>query len=98
MEAEYLLDNAAAPTGQRFSGLEMTFDDATFRHLAATGVTRGVVMLGDRRRGRQRGLRIPCALGGTRTPNLLIRRSVRPVQDVLASPPPQVRVRQLSAR
>jgi SAM-dependent methyltransferase len=41
MEAEYLLDSAAAPTGQRFSGLEMTFDDATFRYLAATGVKAG---------------------------------------------------------
>jgi SAM-dependent methyltransferase len=41
MEAEYLLDSAAAPTGQRFSGLETTFDDATFRYLAATGVKAG---------------------------------------------------------
>jgi 2-polyprenyl-3-methyl-5-hydroxy-6-metoxy-1,4-benzoquinol methylase len=41
MQAEYLLDNAAAQTGQRFSGLEATFDSATFRYLAATGVGPG---------------------------------------------------------
>jgi SAM-dependent methyltransferase len=41
MEGEYLLDSAAAPTGQRFSGLEATFDGATFRYLAATGVSAG---------------------------------------------------------
>jgi len=37
-EGGYLFDSAAPPAGQRFYGLEATFDDATFRHLAATGV------------------------------------------------------------
>ena len=41
MHGEYLLDSAAAQTGQRFSGLEATFDSATCRHLAATGVAAG---------------------------------------------------------
>jgi hypothetical protein len=41
IEGEYLLDNAAAHTGQRFSGLEATFDGATCRYLAATGVGAG---------------------------------------------------------
>lgn len=38
---EYLLDSTAAQTGQRFSGLEATFDGATFGYLAATGVAAG---------------------------------------------------------
>jgi hypothetical protein len=37
MHGEYLLDSAAAQTGQRFSGLGATFDSATCRHLAAGG-------------------------------------------------------------
>ena len=41
MQGEYLLDNAAAQTGQRFSGLEATFDAATCRYLAPTGVAAG---------------------------------------------------------
>ena len=41
MQGEYLLDSAATQTGQRFSGLEATFDGATFRYLAATGVGAG---------------------------------------------------------
>lgn len=41
MQGEYLLDSAAAQTGQRFSGLEATFDDATCRYLAGTGVAAG---------------------------------------------------------
>jgi len=41
MHGEYLLDSAAAQTGQRFSGLEATFDGATFGYLAATGVGAG---------------------------------------------------------
>src|SRR5215831_17585922 len=41
MQREYLLDSAAAQTGQRFSGLEATFDGATCRYLAATGVGAG---------------------------------------------------------
>jgi len=41
VEGEYLLDSAAAPTGQRFSGLEATFDGATFRYQAATGIGAG---------------------------------------------------------
>jgi len=41
MEGEYLLDSAAAPTGQRFPGLEATFDSATFRYLAAIGAGAG---------------------------------------------------------
>src|SRR5215471_18531014 len=41
MHGEYLLDSAAPPAGQRFSGLEATFDGATFGYLAATGVGAG---------------------------------------------------------
>jgi len=41
MHGEYLLDSAAAQTGQRFYGLEATFDGATCRYLAATGVGAG---------------------------------------------------------
>ena len=41
MQGEYLLDSAAAHTGQRFSGLEATFDAATCRFLAATEVGAG---------------------------------------------------------
>lgn len=41
MQGEYLLDSAAAHTGQRFCGLEATFDAATCRFLAATGVGAG---------------------------------------------------------
>ena len=41
MEWEYLLESAAAPTGQLFPGLEATFDGATFRYLAATGTGAG---------------------------------------------------------
>jgi SAM-dependent methyltransferase len=37
----YLFGNAAVQTVQRFSGLETTFDDATFRYLAATGARPG---------------------------------------------------------
>ncbi len=40
-EDGYLFDSAAAPAGQRFHGLETTFDGASFRHLAATGVGPG---------------------------------------------------------
>ncbi len=40
-EGGYLFDNSAAPTGQRFAGLEATFDDATFRHLASLGTGAG---------------------------------------------------------
>ena len=36
------------------------------------------------------------ALGGTRTPNLLIRRSMQPVRPVRQNPYPQVSVRELS--
>ena len=41
MEGEYLLHSAAAPTGQRFSGLEVNFDGAALRYLAATGIGAG---------------------------------------------------------
>src|SRR5215471_10043132 len=41
MHGEYLLDSAAPPAGQRFYGLEATFDGATCRYLTATGVTAG---------------------------------------------------------
>jgi hypothetical protein len=41
MEGEYLPHSAAAPTGQRFSGLEVNFDGAAFRYLAATGIGAG---------------------------------------------------------
>jgi hypothetical protein len=42
------------------------------------------------------GLVVVGALGGIRTPNLLIRRQKRSVQRVQRSPFPQVRVRQES--
>ena len=41
MQTDYLLDSAAAQTGQRFCGLEATFDSATCRYLAASGVGPG---------------------------------------------------------
>jgi hypothetical protein len=54
----------------------------------------------DKRRGHLSGcwrvasdLRIPCALGGTRTPNLLIRRSVRSLPAIRRSPCPRAMVR-----
>jgi SAM-dependent methyltransferase len=41
IDERYLLDNAGAETGARFSGLEAVFDPATRRHLAATGLGPG---------------------------------------------------------